>query len=61
MARPMANDPPFAALNHFTSDLGIPERVRLPEDWYYCPQRWSAHNQRPHAEYSVEQNTPIWQ
>jgi hypothetical protein len=30
----MANDPPFATLNHFTSDLEIPERVRLPEDWY---------------------------
>src|SRR5579863_5180248 len=24
MARPMANDPPFATLNHFTGDLGIP-------------------------------------
>jgi hypothetical protein len=24
MARPMANDPPFATLNHFAGDLGIP-------------------------------------
>jgi hypothetical protein len=24
MARPMANDPPFAILNHFAGDLGIP-------------------------------------
>src|SRR5271168_5540686 len=24
MARPMANDPPFATLNHFADDLGIP-------------------------------------
>src|SRR5271170_2696298 len=30
MARPMANDPPFATLNHFTDDLGIPsESVSL--------------------------------
>ena len=25
MARPMANDPPFATLNHDTADLGIPK------------------------------------
>jgi hypothetical protein len=25
MAWPMANDPPFATLNHFVADLGIPE------------------------------------
>jgi hypothetical protein len=24
MARPMANDPPFATLNHFAGDSGIP-------------------------------------
>jgi hypothetical protein len=24
MAHPMANDPPFATLNHFTGDLRIP-------------------------------------
>ncbi len=26
MARPMTNDPPFARLNHFASDLGIPRK-----------------------------------
>jgi len=25
MARPMANDPPFATLNHSAADLGTPE------------------------------------
>src|SRR6266540_2263756 len=30
MARPMANDPPFAALNHFTGDLGIPSESDFP-------------------------------
>ena len=36
----MANDPPFATLNHVVSlnhaagDLGNPKRVSLTEDWY---------------------------
>src|ERR1700683_96093 len=29
MARPIANDPPFATLNHFTGDLGIPRESDL--------------------------------
>src|SRR6266542_1056066 len=30
MARPMANDPPFATLNHVTGDLGIPSESDFP-------------------------------
>jgi hypothetical protein len=36
MARPMANDPPFATLNHFSADLGIPSEsdfLRLGIRW----------------------------
>src|SRR6266446_5561603 len=29
MAVPMANDPPFATLNHFAADLGIPSESDL--------------------------------
>src|SRR6516225_7829400 len=29
MAVPMANDPPFATLNHFVADLGIPNESDL--------------------------------
>ena len=29
MAVPMANDPPFATLNHFAADLGIPNESDL--------------------------------
>jgi hypothetical protein len=31
----MANDPPFASLNHFAADSGIPTRVRHSAAWYY--------------------------
>jgi hypothetical protein len=30
----MANDPPFATLNHFAGNLGIPERVSRSAGWY---------------------------
>src|SRR6266536_2474696 len=30
MARPMANDPPFATLDHVTGDLGIPSESDFP-------------------------------
>src|SRR5689334_22227791 len=30
MACPMANDPPFARLNHFAADLGIPRESIIP-------------------------------
>jgi hypothetical protein len=30
----MANYPPFATLNHFTADLGIPKRVEIIAGWY---------------------------
>src|SRR5215469_7424790 len=35
-AWPMANDPPFASLNHFAADSGIPTRVRHTAAWYYA-------------------------
>jgi putative ABC transport system substrate-binding protein len=31
----MANDPPFATLNHSPGDLGIPARVSHSAAWYY--------------------------
>src|ERR1700685_1282221 len=34
MAVPMANHPPFATLNHFAADLGIPKRVEIIAGWY---------------------------
>src|SRR5882757_5671159 len=35
MAWPMANDPPFATLNHFIPDLGIPRESGTPRPAWY--------------------------
>src|SRR5690349_5181232 len=37
MACPMANDPPFARLNHFAADLGIPRESIIPRIGIRCP------------------------
>jgi len=33
---PMANDPPFATLNHFVADLGIPEESATARSGMSC-------------------------
>ena len=33
-AVPMANAPPFAILNHFAADLGIPSESKITAGWY---------------------------
>src|SRR5215471_6831710 len=54
MAWPMANDPPFATLNHFVADLGIPEEsatarfgiTRIAQQVQeYLPQPHGVHRQ----------------
>src|SRR5215831_11253348 len=43
MAVPMANDPPFATLNHFAADLGIPSEsdlLRIGSTSERCAAKW---------------------
>jgi hypothetical protein len=49
MAVPMANDPPFATLNHFAADLGIPSESDLLRIGI---------SQRPHVSCELPQPPP---
>src|SRR5512133_1431564 len=56
MAVPMANDPPFATLNHFAADLGIPSesdllRIGISNELGNCLRwnRWIDHHEKRDA------------
>src|SRR4029453_5543647 len=58
MAVPMANDPPFATLNHFAADLGIPSesdllRIGISPYWEHDGWRGPARAKRDMVSFST--------
>src|SRR5262245_1846217 len=62
MARPMANSPPFARLNHFAGDLGIPREsatLRLGITRYFRVKREQITGRRIRVLLGQPQSAPL--